>query len=75
MDEQPSHNHLTRDIKHDGSCPACDALLMRQHGSLSAAEAERRDWLDQVPMPEDQPWPGEQGDRDRPERDVADPDS
>jgi hypothetical protein len=55
MDEQPRHNHPTRDIKQDGSCPACAALLA-QHGSLSAAEAERREWLDQVPAPEHDPW-------------------
>jgi hypothetical protein len=55
MDERPRHNHLTRDIKQDGSCPACAALLARQHGSLSAAEAERREWLDQVPAAEREP--------------------
>jgi hypothetical protein len=49
MDERPGHNHVTRDIKQDGSCAACVALLASQHGSLSAAEAERREWLDQAP--------------------------
>jgi hypothetical protein len=74
MDERPRHNHLTRDIKQDGSCPACAALLARQHGSLSAAEAERRDWLDQVPAPEHEPWLGELGDPDLQDGDVTDPD-
>jgi hypothetical protein len=58
MDEQPAHNHLTRDIKQDGSCPACAALLAEQHGSLSAAEAERRDWLDQAAAQEGAAGPG-----------------
>jgi hypothetical protein len=48
MDEHPRHNHLTRDIKQDGSCPACVVLLAQQHGSLAAAEAERQDWLSQA---------------------------
>jgi hypothetical protein len=64
MDEQPAHNHRTRDIKQDGSCPACAALLARQHGSLSAAEAERRDWLDQAAGPEHEAAPGDADLRD-----------
>jgi hypothetical protein len=75
MDEQPGHNHLTRDIKHDGSCPACAGLLLQQHGSLSAAEAERRDWLDQVPAAGYEPWAGEPGDPGVPDRDDSYPDS
>ena len=73
MDERPRHNHLTRDIKQDGSCPACVALLAQQHGSLSAAEAERRDWLDQVPQPEHEPWLRELGDPDLPGSDATNP--
>jgi hypothetical protein len=69
----PRHNHLTRDIKQDGSCPACTALLARQYGSLSAAEAERRDWLDQVPAPEYEPGLGELGDPDPQDSDVTNP--
>jgi hypothetical protein len=64
MDEQPAHNHRTRDIKQDGSCPACLALLARQHGSLAAAEAERRDWLAQAAGPEHEAGPGGRDDRD-----------
>ena len=60
MDERPRYNHLTRDVKQDGSCPACAALLARQHGSLSAAEVERRGWLDQVPAPGHEAWLREQ---------------
>ena len=26
MDERPRNNHLTRDVKQDGSCPTCAAL-------------------------------------------------
>jgi hypothetical protein len=61
MDERPRHDHLTRDVKQDGSCPACAALLARQHGSLSAAEVERLGWLDQVPAPGHDAWLREQG--------------
>ena len=74
MDERPKHNHLTRDIKQDGSCPACDVLLAQQHGSLSAAEAERREWLDQVPAAEHEPWPRQLGDPDQQGGDATDPD-
>ncbi len=73
MDEPPGHNHLTRDIKQDGSCPACAALLARQHGSLSAAEAERRDWLGQVPASGCEPGLRELGDPDLQDSDVSNP--
>lgn len=73
MDERPRHNHLTRDVKQDGSCPACSALLARQHGSLSAAEVERRGCLDQVPAPGHEAWLRELGDRDLHDSDVTDP--
>lgn len=73
MDKRPRHNHLTRDVKQDGSCPACAALLARQHGSLSAAEVERRGCLDQVPAPGHEAWLRELGDRDLHDSDVTDP--
>jgi hypothetical protein len=44
-----------------------------RHGSLSAAEAERREWLDQVPAPEYEPGLREQGDPDLRDDDVSDP--
>jgi hypothetical protein len=71
MAEPPRHNHLTRDIKQDGSCPACVVLLTQQHGSLSAAEAERRDWLDQVPAAGQEPGPLELGDPDSQDGDAT----
>jgi hypothetical protein len=31
----PDHNHLTRDIKAPGKCPACDALMRGVRSSVS----------------------------------------
>ena len=36
--DRPRHNHVTRDIKHLGECPACDAI----RGSWAHGEVDAR---------------------------------